>query len=160
MLDVKGFAEYWDAVARRTRQVVTAIPPDQFDWVPRPGEFTFGDLARHIASSRRMNIMRVIERRHVYPGHDRVLAPSLAEALSYLDTTTSEVRRGLQTLTNADLERQMVASDGVAYPVWRFLVAMIEHEVHHRSQLCCYLSQISVAPPALFGLYVEDLPTE
>lgn len=160
MFTVDDFIEYWEAVARRTREAIEAIPPPHFDWAPRPGEFTLGDLARHLASSRRMNMIRIIERRHVYPGHDRVLAPSLAEALSYLDTTTGEIRYGLESLTETDLARLLVASDGVEYPVWRFLVSMIEHEVHHRSQLCCYLSELGVAPPPLFGLYTENLPTE
>jgi uncharacterized damage-inducible protein DinB len=30
--------------------------------------------------------------------------------------------------------------------------------VHHRSQLCEYLSGMGIEPPPLYGLHVEDLP--
>ena len=35
---------------------------------------------------------------------------------------------------------------------------LIEHETHHRSQLCEYLRQIGLEPPPLFGLHAEKLP--
>jgi uncharacterized damage-inducible protein DinB len=35
---------------------------------------------------------------------------------------------------------------------------LIEHETHHRSQLCEYLRQLGIEPPPLFGLHAERLP--
>jgi len=40
---------------------------------------------------------------------------------------------------------------------WRFLMAMVEHEVHHRSQLDCYLSLAGVEPPQIYGWRMEDV---
>jgi uncharacterized damage-inducible protein DinB len=36
-------------------------------------------------------------------------------------------------------------------------MAMIEHEIHHRSQLAVYLSLLGVEPPQIYGLGVEDV---
>ena len=36
-------------------------------------------------------------------------------------------------------------------------MAMVEHEIHHRSQLASYLSMVGEAPPQLYGLGVEDV---
>ena len=42
---------------------------------------------------------------------------------------------------------------------WRRVMGgLIEHEVHHRSQLCEYLSANGIEPPPLYGLHAEDLP--
>jgi len=40
---------------------------------------------------------------------------------------------------------------------WRLLLAMVEHEVHHRSQLASYLTLMGVEAPDIFGLGVEDV---
>jgi uncharacterized damage-inducible protein DinB len=40
---------------------------------------------------------------------------------------------------------------------WHLLMAMIEHEVHHRSQLAVYLSLMGVQPPQIYGLKLEEV---
>ena len=40
---------------------------------------------------------------------------------------------------------------------WRLLMAMTEHEVHHRSHLASYLTWMGVEAPDVFGLGVEDV---
>ncbi len=47
--------------------------------------------------------------------------------------------------------------DGGTVKAWRFLMAMVEHEVHHRSQLDCHLSLAGVEPPQLYGWRMEDV---
>ena len=37
------------------------------------------------------------------------------------------------------------------------LMAMCEHEVHHRSQLASYLTLMGIDAPDIFGLGVEDV---
>ena len=39
-------------------------------------------------------------------------------------------------------------------------MAMVEHEIHHRSQLAAYLAELGVQPPQLFGVMVEALPRD
>jgi uncharacterized damage-inducible protein DinB len=36
-------------------------------------------------------------------------------------------------------------------------MAMVEHEIHHRSQIAMYLSLMGVPPPHIYGLGVEDV---
>jgi uncharacterized damage-inducible protein DinB len=62
-------------------------------------------------------------------------------------------------LASADLERIIDNLAGDPFPAWRrVLGGLVEHEVHHRSQLCSYLAALGVEPPPLFGLRVEELP--
>src|SRR5439155_26692333 len=39
---------------------------------------------------------------------------------------------------------------------WRFLMAMVEHEVHHRSQLDAWLAEAGVEPAQLSGYRMGD----
>lgn len=52
-MDREDFLRYFEQVRERTMRVVRAIPEDKVEWTCRTGEFTFGDLARHIAATER-----------------------------------------------------------------------------------------------------------
>ena len=41
--------------------------------------------------------------------------------------------------------------------VWKWLRAMIEHEIHHRGQIYMMLGMIDVATPPLYGLTSEEV---
>ena len=47
--------------------------------------------------------------------------------------------------------------NGPLVKAWRLLMAMVEHEIHHRSQLAMYLMLLGVQPPHIYGLGVEDV---
>ncbi len=47
--------------------------------------------------------------------------------------------------------------EGPPVKAWRILLAMAEHEVHHRSQLAVYLALMGVEPPQIYGLKIEDI---
>ena len=46
---------------------------------------------------------------------------------------------------------------GVEMTTWKWLRAMIEHEIHHRGQMFTYLRILGVDPGALFGLTSEQV---
>jgi uncharacterized damage-inducible protein DinB len=52
-MDRDEFLHYLGQVHERTMRLVRAIPPDRIEWTCREGEFTLGDLARHIAATER-----------------------------------------------------------------------------------------------------------
>jgi uncharacterized damage-inducible protein DinB len=68
-------------------------------------------------------------------------------------------KKTIAGLVGADFDAGVRTLSGATVPAWRILLnGLIEHEVHHRSQLCDYLSAAGVEPPALYGLHAEDLP--
>jgi uncharacterized damage-inducible protein DinB len=149
-------AAYVSRVHGRTREVAECLRRDLIGWRPRPGEFTAGELVLHIAGTRRMNLMRLAGERHIYLGH--VVPPDATPAglLSELDASAAEAAAALAGI---DLARPLtIAPMGSGYGWQVVLGGLIEHEVHHRSQLCEYLSAAGIAPPALYGLHSEDLP--
>jgi uncharacterized damage-inducible protein DinB len=156
---VAGFTEYFEGVRRRTRHFFEAIPAERVDWAPQAGEYTCGDIVRHVAATEAMFTGAVADGRWDYAGHERALAPTLAAALARLDTGHAAAVARLGRLSDAALAEARPALEPGARPVraWRLLMAMVEHEVHHRSQVASYLTSMGLEAPDIFGLGVEDV---
>jgi len=156
--DIPGFIRYFDGVRRRTLAFARAIPPERIDWAPRPGEFTFGDLLRHLAAIEKISIQAVAAGRWgVYPGHDPDLAPDLESAIAYLDAVHAEGVSLLSALPDEILDQPRTDLTGQPLKAWRLLMAMLEHEIHHRSQIASYLAGLGLEPPQIYGLHVDDV---
>jgi uncharacterized damage-inducible protein DinB len=154
-----AFADYFDGVRRRTRGFVEAVPADRVDWAPRPGEYTCGDVVRHVAAAEAMFVGAAADGVWRYDGHHRAAAPTLAGALARLDAGHAEASARLRALADGALGALRPALEPGGRPVraWRLLLAMVEHEVHHRSQLASYLTWMGLEAPDIFGLGVEDV---
>ena len=48
-----AFVRYFENIRGRTERVVACVPPDQLEWRPAPGAFSFGDLIRHLGAIER-----------------------------------------------------------------------------------------------------------
>ena len=155
----RAFADYFDGVRRRTVHFFRAIPAERIDWAPRDGEYTCGDIVRHVTACERMFVTAVVDGRWIYPGHERPKAPTLDAALADLDAAHAECGARLRGLGDAALDTMRPPLEPGAAPVraWRLLLAMSEHEVHHRSQLASYLTWMGLEAPDIFGLGVEDV---
>jgi len=157
--NIQAFTHYFESIRRRTLNYVCVIPADQIDWALKPGEFTCGDIVRHLAGTELMYVGVVVSGVWKYPGHDRTLAPSLEEGIAYLERCHQEAMYQLNGLLDGVLHesRPALAKDSPPIRAWRWLMAMVEHETHHRSQLATYLTVMGVEPPQIYGMGVEDV---
>lgn len=156
MIEREELIEYVARVHERTRDVVSAVPDGLLGWRQGEREFTIAELVVHIANMRVWNatLATGTDDAH-YGGHD---AEGIASVAELLDLTDRASRRTLDLISNADLEAMIPSSMGEIAAWRRVMGGLIEHEVHHRSQLCALLSQNGVTPPALYGLFEEQLP--
>jgi uncharacterized damage-inducible protein DinB len=156
----ESFIRYFDGIRRRTLTFAQTIPAEQIDWSPQAGEFTCGDILRHLAAVEKITIYAVVNKRWAaYPGHDRDLAHGLDEIIHYVAVTHAEAMSLLRALPDSELNQPRTALTGRPLKAWRLLMSVIEHEVHHRSQLASYLTVMGVEPPQIFGLEVDDVVT-
>ncbi|HET7079962.1 MAG TPA: DinB family protein [Chloroflexia bacterium] len=153
---VAAFIAYFESIRRRTLQFVAQVPPERMDWAPRAGEFTCGDIVRHLAAGEAMFVGAVVDGRWLYRGHDTGPA-DLAGAVAALAAGHAAALDRLRTLPDAALAEHRPSLDGPPIRAWRLLMAMVEHEIHHRSQLAMYLMLLGVQPPHIYGLGVEDV---
>jgi len=156
--DIDGFLSYVDSVRGRTRRVAQTIPPDQIEWTPREGGFTLGGIVRHLGSTERYMFAETARgNASSYPGHGRDLADGYDAVLAYLDRTHAEALDIYRSLTPEMLAGRCTTPAGTTITTWKWLRAMIEHEIHHRGQLYLMLGMLGVKTPPLYGLTEEQL---
>lgn len=152
------FLRYFTRIRERTDRVIACIPADRFEWTCRQGAFTFGDLVRHLAAtSRYMFAENARLRPSVYPGHGPELAAGYPRVMAYWRRMHDETMEILASLRPEDFARRCTTPAGASMPVWKWLRAMVEHEVHHRGQIYLMLGMLGVSTPPLYGLTAEEV---
>lgn len=156
---VSAFIDYFGSIRRRTLNYARVIPPEQVEWQPRAGEYTCGDILRHLTAAETMYVGVILDSRWKYPGHERQPEDTLENLLAKMDSAHTEAMTRLRTLPDSELTqpRPSLLPDAPPVKVWRWLMAMTEHEIHHRSQLASYLTLMGVEPPQIYGIGVEEL---
>lgn len=152
------FADYFDGVRRRTLAAARAVPDEAMNWSPRAGEYTAGDILRHLASAQQMYLRAFQGEGWHYSGHPPRLAPDKAAALSLLEERQREFDTALRMASSDALNARREDLAGRPLSAWRILMLLVEHEVHHRSQLTGYIAMLGARPPHIFGIGVEELP--
>jgi uncharacterized damage-inducible protein DinB len=156
--DLPIFLDYFDKIHQRTMRVARCIPPDKIDWTYREGKFTLGDLVRHIATiNRYMYAETVSGRPSRYAGCGEELADGYDAVLEFAERLHRESVEIFALLTRLQLNSKCMTPDGAPITGWKWLRAMVEHEVHHRGQIYLYLSMLGVPTPPLYGLTSEQV---
>ena len=138
--------------------VVVLIPPEALEQSPQPGKFTSGDLVRHLgAIERYMFAENARGRPSRYPGHGRDLADGFPAVLDYFDRCHAESMEIFRALSAEDYRALCETPGGAKLPVWKWLRAMVEHEIHHRGQIYLMLGALGVNTPPLYGLTSEEV---
>jgi len=152
------FLDYFERVRGRTLKVVEQIPPDRIDWAYREGKFSFADLIRHLATIERyMYAENVQFKPSRYPGHGPELADGYRNVLDFFNRMHAESVEIFGRLSDEDLKKKCVTPGGAPITVWKWLRAMVEHEIHHRGQIYLYLSLLEVPAPPIYGLTSEEV---
>jgi len=156
--DLDLFLDYLGKVHQRTVRVVRCIPPDKLEWSYREGKFTLGDLVRHIAAIERYMFVETIQGKPSrYAGCGEELASGLEAVVVFLENLQRESIEIIGQLTPAELNRKCITPDGASITTWKWLRAMVEHEIHHRGQIYIYLAMLGVPTPPLYGLTSEQV---
>lgn len=154
----ESFLAYWERVRARTRAVVDCIPPARIDWSHHDGKFSFADLIRHLAATERFMFTenaRGLPSR--YPGHGADLAEGYEAVIAYLDRCHRESVEIIAALGPDALVSKCETPGGVRITVWKWLRAMVEHEIHHRGQIYMMLGILNVPTPPLYGLTEQQV---
>ena len=156
--DLSTFLEYLTSVHKRTRRVVECIPPDDLEWSPSAGKFTFGDIVRHLAAIERWMYGETVQGKPSrYQGCGRELADGYDAVLAYYDRLHDESRAIFAGLSDAQLRGKCTTPAGTPITTWKWLRAMLEHEAHHRGQIYLMLGMRGVPTPPIYGLTSEEV---
>lgn len=156
--DIQSFTSYFDGIRRRTLNYIKAVPPDRLDTSPREGEFTPREIVLHIATTEKMFAGVFINSIWKFDdNHAEHKADSLDQLVAYLEQTHTDTMNALRQVSDSELDQQRPTLEKATLKAWRVLMMMVEHEVHHRSQLAVHLALMGVEPPQVFGMGVEDV---
>ena len=156
--DLPTFLDYLGSVHGRTRRIIERIPPQDIEWAPAPGKFTFGDIVRHLAAIERWMYGETVQGRPSrYRGCGRDLADGFDGVLAYSDALHAESRAIFAALSPEQLNGKCTTPAGTPITTWKWLRAMLEHEAHHRGQLYLMLGLRGVATPPIYGLTSEEV---
>ncbi len=142
--DVASFLRYYEGVHGRTVRDVGSLPLEAERWRPPPAdeeEATWGvpDIIRHVAEARGFFAGAFLGKGWIWdPWPERLerkdtWVPALERSL---ETLVSEVERAPEERLRAAIPP--IGGEGRSLSGWRVLMMMVEHEVHHRSQLATY----------------------
>lgn len=155
---VASFLDFHAKIRQRTDRVVSLIPLNQLNWRCRRGSFSIGDTVRHIAAIERYLYAEVaVGRPSTYAGCGPDLAGGTTEVLDYYQRLRAESTTIFGSLVDNDLQQRRTTPGNMQITLWKWLRALLEHEIHHRGQLYVYLGMVGVPTSPLFGLTSEEV---
>jgi uncharacterized damage-inducible protein DinB len=149
-----------DAVHRRAVRDVGALPPEADGWAPAAGTgegaWSINTLVGHMAGSRLYFASAYLGRGWISPP-----APDVARRDGWvpaLEESAQRFRDALAGTPDVWLHRkvQMIDTDG-ALSGWRVLMMMVEHDIHHRSQIDTYAGLNGWPVPDIYGRSAERI---
>ena len=162
--DIGSYPRFFDSVRRRTERDVAALPPEAAAWKPpaRGGEagWDIGQIVAHVGGSR-------LYFASAYRGEgwigDLVPEPESGGRERWLPLLRSSAEAYIAALRDTPaewLQRRVPMIDTAdTLSGWRILMMMIEHEVHHRSQIDAYAGLEGWPVPDIFGRSAETIGT-
>ena len=156
--DIQPFIKYYSKIKQRTIKLFDFIPPDKIEWTYQTGKFTIGDTIRHLANIERyMYAENAQFKESKYKGCGIAYAEGYASVVEYYKKKHAESLEIFLGLSTEDLQKKCKTPAGIDITLWKWLRAMVEHEVHHRGQLYTYLGMLGVKTPPIFGLTSEEV---
>ena len=156
--DVQSFLKYYSRIKCRTKRLFDYIPEDKIEWTYQEGKFTIGDIIRHLANIERFMYAENAQfKPSLYDGCEETYAKGLENLVKYYDDLHEKSMAIFLKLTQDDLNKKSMTPGNVEITLWKWLRAMVEHEIHHRGQLYFYLGMLGVETPPMYGLTSEEV---
>ena len=161
---IHGYYPYWDAQYRPyLLMAVDALPPDRFDFKPRPELLTAHQIIVHIAEAERAWMHNVVEGgayeewvvEHDDPAQGWKTVRDVPDHAA-LRALLAEWHRPTQRwfAQPAPELARIITYQPKEGPERRYTLHWIldhvqEHEIHHRAQLNLYLRLMGISPPSI-----------
>ena len=157
---ISAFLRYFDAVNRRAVRDISALPREADGWAPPIGAgekaWNINTIIGHMAGSRLYFVS-------AYRG-DGWISPAAPDVsrrelwVAGIDESARELRAALDGTPDAWLQRKVAMIDsGGALSGWRILMMMLEHDIHHRSQIDTYAGLNGWDVPDIYGRSAETI---
>ena len=163
--EIDAFLRYFRSVNRRAVRDVTALPAEADGWTPIGGEselvgegaWSINKLIGHMCGSRLYFASAYRHEGWISPeppdvSRAELWAPALDDSFERFSELVREVGPD-------GLSRQvpMIDTPDSSLSGWRVLMMMLEHDVHHRSQIDTYAGLNGWDPPDIYFRSAESI---
>ena len=158
IIAISSFLDYYASIRARTERLIALAPPDKLEFTYKAGKFTIADQIRHIAAIERYMYGETLAGRPSrYKGCGKELADGYEAIMSFFRRAHGETIAIIRDIGDEGLNNRCLTPAGASIRRWKWMRAMVEHEVHHRAQLYIYLNMLDIKTPPMFGLTAEEL---
>jgi len=160
--DMAAYLRFFDTVRRRTERDVAALPPAAAAWRPPVGDgeagWGIGQIVAHIGGTR-LYFASAYRNEGWLWAKEEMNQDDQRTWLPWLETSASRFVALLKDTPDTWLTRgiEMIDTPGRTLSGWRLLMMMLEHEVHHRSQIDTYAGLEGWPVPDIFGRSAESI---
>ena len=160
LTSVEAFLRYFEGVNRRAMRDIAALPPEADGWMPASGEgenaWSINTLVGHMCGSRLYFASAFLGRGWLSPRPPDV--SSRDRWLPALQASFEQLRELLAGAPDSHLARriQMIDSGGTLSG-GRILLMMMEHDIHHRSQIDTYAGINGWDVPDIYNRSAETI---
>lgn len=156
--NIDTFLSYYSKIKARTIRLFPYIPADKLEWTYQSNKFTMGDIIRHLAAIERQMYAETVQGKpSKYQGCGKDLAEGYESVIQYYKQEHEASVAIFSKLSITDLQNKCITPAGTPITTWKWLRAMVEHEVHHRGQLYMYLGMLGIETPPIYGLTSEQV---
>lgn len=156
--DINIFLNYYANIKKRTKRIFEFIPPEKIEWTYQSGKFTIGDIIRHLATIERYMFAENVQLKpSLYKGCGVNYANGYENVTNFYNQLHKESLEIFSKLEQKDLSKKCTSPAGIEITIWKWLRAMVEHEIHHRGQIYIYLGMLNISTPPLYGLTSEEV---
>lgn len=158
--DIETFLRYFEGVNKRAIRDITALPAEADGWKPATGEgekaWSINTLVGHMCGSRLYFASAYSGKGWISPEPPDV--STRASWVPALQASFEEFRAKLAGTPPEWLERRVDMIDTSAtLPGWRVLLMMMEHDIHHRSQIDTYAGINGWDVPDIYNRSAETI---
>jgi len=160
--NIASYLRFFDSLRRRTERDVAALPPLAAAWRPPAGDgeagWSIGEIIGHIGGSR-LYFASTYRGEGWIAGSAEVDRDDQRTWVPWLKASAERFMALLKDTPSEWLTRriEMIDTPGATLSGSRILMMMLEHEVHHRSQIDTYAGLEGWPVPDIFGRSAETI---
>ncbi len=158
--ELKVFLDTWNNEAKKTTQLLRALPEGKYDFRPYPESRSLGEMAWHLAENDGYTAFGVAQGKFTFeekpPGLER--PKTIAELATGYERVHRDAVTWLEKGDFSDMNKTMSFYDGRPLPLSTILwEGLLFHLIHHRGQLAMMARMAGGVPPGMYGPNREEM---
>lgn len=162
MTQLEAFAKELESESVVTREMLSRVPADKFDWAPHEKSMKLKSLAVHVAELPTWigMALHTDELDFASAPYDPKQIDSTEELVAYFDQCLAEGKKELKEGKEETLEETWTLRNGEEIysrdSKWSVIRMSLSQTIHHRAQLGVYLRLLNIPIPGSYGPSADE----